>query len=188
MIKLAIHVRKIFETQSRLFTLPFSLLGFLRTSKLRAVSPTASPALAVTYFLLFLGVSFLLTGCASSNIHDVNSAFLTVRKTVVGTFPFGLRQESENGRELYSGYFDPKNWDEDATEKTERAYAKVVILNASRPYDVDAHVYREKRGKTPIYHNLGEDRKLTKQLLTRLLDGLADRHDDRNIIDDFRAF
>ena len=140
------------------------------------------------FFGLFFSMSVLLSGCQFAKIKGVNLPYQTVRKVVVNSLPLGLRQESMNGRELYSGYFSPKDWEDDATEKSERAYAKAIILNDSRPYDVDPRVYREHKVKGSTYTALGEDKKLTRQLVERIREGLADRRDDRNIIDDFRAF
>ena len=93
-----------------------------------------------------------------------------------------------NGRELTSGYFTPADWEEDATDKSERAYAKVLILGSGRPYRIDVHVFREKRSKAGAYAKTGEDHKLTNTLVERLKEALADRREDRNIIDDFRVY
>lgn len=115
-------------------------------------------------------------------------AFTTVKKVVMNILPQGVREESLNGREVTSGYFNPRNWEEDASEKSERAFAKVLILGSSRPYSIDVHVFKEKRRGSGNYRNAGEDRKLTKDLVDRIKEALADRREDRNIIDDFRAF
>jgi len=112
----------------------------------------------------------------------------TVKKTVSNVIPQGVKEESINGREFKSGYFNPRNWDEDATDLAERAYAKVLILNSGRPYRIDVHVYREKRSRDGQYKKASEDSKLTKDLVDRLKEALADRREDRNIIDEFRAF
>lgn len=102
--------------------------------------------------------------------------------------PMGsVKEQSLNGRELTSYYFNPKDFDEDATDRAERAYAKVTILGSGRPYTIEVRVFREKRIKGQ-YTLIGEDRKLSNELLERIREALADRRDDRNIIDDFRAF
>lgn len=166
-----------------LITTPFthwSLREFLRRPK---------PTVAIFFFILFLVASILLSGCASKfRIQNVMLPLTTVKKVVISQMPMGsVKHESLNGRELTSHYFNPKDFDEDATDRVERAYAKVVILGAGRPYSVDVIVYREKRTKGK-YTLIGEDRKLTKELSERIRDALADRREDRNIIDDFRAF
>ncbi len=109
-------------------------------------------------------------------------------KTILGNhMPGGIREQSSNGRTLLSGYFIPRNFDEDGTEASERAYAIVTILGASRPYNVDVQVNREKKSGGD-YRNEGRDKVLTKQLADKLRRALADRREDRNVIDDFRAF
>lgn len=147
-----------------------------------------SPAAAALLFLLFLGISVLITGCQTAKIQNVMLSLNTVKKTVMSVLPQGMKEESLNGRELTSGYFNPRNWDEDATDMSERAYAKVLILNSGRPYKLDVNVFRERRQKDGSHKQGSSDRKLTKDLVDRLKDALADRREDRNIIDDFRAF
>jgi hypothetical protein len=147
-----------------------------------------SPVAAAFLFFLFLGISVLITGCQTAKIQNVMLSLNTVKKTVMSVLPQGMKEESLNGRELTSGYFNSRNWDEDATDMAERAYAKVLILNSGRPYKLDVNVFREKRQKDGTYKSGAVDRKLTKDLVDRLKDALADRREDRNIIDDFRAF
>ena len=149
----------------------------------------ASPLAAFLLFLLFLAVSMAMTGCqAPAKINNVALSLQTVKKTIASIIPQGVKEESLNGREVTSGYFNLKNWEEDATDKTERAYAKVLILGEGRPYRIDVHVYKEKKSKSGTYNKTGEDKKVTKELVARLKDALADRREDRNIIDDFRPF
>lgn len=164
-------------------TAPFAHLS-LRES-LRRPSPVA----ALLLFAAFLIASMLLTGCMTPpKIQGVMLPFMAVKKTVINQMPMGsVKHESLNGRELTSYYFNPKDFDEDATDRAERAYAKVTILGAGRPYGIDVKVMREKRTRGK-YTLVGEDRKLTKELIDRIREALADRRDDRNIIDDFRAF
>src|SRR5262249_51144281 len=135
------------------------------------------------------GASILLAGCQSpAKINNVMLSLTTVKKTVISLLPQGLKGESENGRELTSGYFNAHNWEEDATDKSERVYAKVLILESGRPYRIDVHVIKEKKGKGGAYTKTGEDKKATQDLVEKLKDALADRREDRNIIDEFRAF
>jgi hypothetical protein len=127
-------------------------------------------------------------GCTTkAKINDVWLSYPTVRKVVMTNMPLGVRDESPNGREITSNYFSPKNWEVNAAEKSERAYAKAVILGSSRPYKIDIKIVREKKsGKG--YVSLGEDKKLTQELVEAIRDALADRREERNIIDEFRAF
>lgn len=150
--------------------------------------PTAFKALF--FFFLFLGLSFLLGGCANkAKIQNVMLPLITVKKTVISRFPFGtVREESLNGRELLSQYFNPANMEEEAGDRPERAFVKAIILGSGRPYSVDVKVFREKRVKGTAYAKPVLDKKLTDELTTKVREALADRRDDRNIIDDFRAF
>mgnify|MGYP007078500821 CR=1 FL=1 len=156
---------------------------------LRDVLRRPKPTVAIFFFFLFLAISILLSGCASNaKIQNVMLPLTTLKKVVVSQMPMGsVRHQSLNGRELTSHYFSPKDFDEDATDRAERAYAKIVILGAGRPYSIEVTVYREKRVKGK-YVLIGEDRRLTKELTERIQEAIADRREDRNVIDDFRAF
>lgn len=146
------------------------------------------------FHVVLLAVSLwtmLFTGCGSKPvIDDVMLPYTTVRTIVLAELPGGLRKQSSNGREVESGYFSWGSLDDtDGEELSERAYAKVVILGSSRPYRLDVRVFKEKRAKkSKTYAKAGEDRKLARELVTRLKESLANRRDDRNVIDDFRAF
>jgi hypothetical protein len=137
------------------------------------------------FFVLFLWISVLLGGCASGpRINNVMLPLTTVKKTVISRLPLGVvREESLNGRELLSTYFNPTNVDEEAADQSERAYAKVLILGSGRPYTVEVRVIREKRRKNNKFEKVGEDSRIGKDLLERIREALAERRDDRNVID-----
>ena len=101
--------------------------------------------------------------------------------------PQGIRRESANGREMTSAYFSVDGFKAEKPDMTERAYAVVTILGASRPYNIDVKVLREEKRKG-TWRADGRDSELTKELGERLKQALADRREDRNVIDDFRAF
>ncbi len=138
---------------------------------------------------LFLFFSAILTSCQTTKpaVTGVVLSYNTL-KTILGNYmPGGIREQSPNGRKLYSGYFVPRNFDEDGTEAADRAYGIVTILGSSRPYNVDIEVLRERKSGGN-YQPEGRDKALTKKLTERLRQALADRREDRNVIDDFRAF
>lgn len=149
-----------------------------------------SPLLAILLFSLFLAISSLLFGCVTkAPIENVMLPFTTVRQVVENTLPGGIREQSQNGRELTSYYFSPKNWDEDAETFPERAYAKITILGSSRPFKIDVKVFRERKNRGARTHsNVGVDKNLTAELVDILNRNLADRREDRSFIDGFRAF
>lgn len=138
---------------------------------------------------LFLVLVFCLSGCSTYQIDDVMMSFPAVKVLVSKNLPQGLRRESLNGRHMYSGYFTPGNYYEDATDLKERAYAEVVINGSSRPYRIDVFVYREQReSRVGRYTKAKKDKKLAEELGAKIRAALADRREERNIIDDFRAF
>jgi len=71
----------------------------------------------------------------------------------------------------------------------ERAYAEVLILGDRRPYRVDTRVIREKWHRSlKKYVTVGLDKELTHKFAGQIREALANRREDRNVIDDFRAF
>ena len=68
-----------------------------------------------------------------------------------------------------------------------RHYAVMTILGARRPYDIEIRAFVErKRGKE--YDSQGEDSDVARRLAKELKDKLNQSRDNRNLIDDFRAF
>lgn len=152
-------------------------------------SMTRAICRCASLILLSLFTAFL-SGCSTvSAIDDVMLPYTTVRTVVMANIPMGVRRESANGRSLTSNYFGTNSIDDDAGEGPNRAYAEIVILGSSRPYKITIRVIREQRTKkSRSFVVVGDDKKLTKDLATRLKEALADRREDRNLIDDFRAF
>jgi hypothetical protein len=135
--------------------------------------------------------ALLMSSCQTRRyaMENVQVPYVVVKQTIMKTMPGGVRSASTNGREMTSGYFSPTNFYEDATERAERAYAKVTILGSSRPFKLDIQTFREmKEVGSRRYINLGQDHDLTKLLARYFKDALADRREERNVIDDFRAF
>jgi hypothetical protein len=170
-------------------TLDLSLITQPSRHMSRRRRSTPSALKAFTLLVLFLLFSALLTSCQTAK-PAVSGVMLSYNslKTILGNhMPGGIREQSSNGRKLYTGFFSPRNFDEDASEASDRAYGIVTILGSSRPYNVDVEVVREKKSGGD-YRSEGRDKALTKKLTERLRQALADRREDRNVIDDFRAF
>lgn len=142
--------------------------------------------------LLMLTIAQTLVGCATQGmtIESTRASFQNIRKIVVAQLPGGAKRISPNGREFTSGYFVPDvtKTSIDATKDGERAYAFVKILGASRPYSINVQVFVEVRESSGRYVQDGLDQKLTQEIAQRIRDSLANRREDQNIIDDFRAF
>ena len=143
---------------------------------------------ALLVFALFIALSVILTGCQTGAvIRDVPLSYNAIKTVVTANLPQGLKKESPNGRELTSGYFAVDTFAPEKPDMNIRAYAVVTILGSSRPYNVDVKVIREAK-KKGFYRSEGRHDEMTLALGERLKQALADRREDRNIIDDFRAF
>jgi hypothetical protein len=151
----------------------------------------ARPEIGVGLYLILASLFLLvLASCAAKPaITDLMLPINSVRATVAAQMPFGVRKESTNGREFTSGYFTTTSLDEDGTERSAREFAQVTILGPGRPYSIDVKVTREQKIKnTNRYRTVGLDKKLADELAKRIKEALAQRREDRNVIDDFRAF
>jgi hypothetical protein len=126
------------------------------------------------------------------HIDGVDAPYALVRRVVMTSMPVGMRTASSNGREISSQYFLPKaKGYEDAISKDVRFSAKVIILGAQRPYQLEVYVFREHRKNVQgrvEYETVGQDLRLANRLKTEIQTRLAQRREDLNIIDDFRVF
>jgi hypothetical protein len=149
-------------------------------------------AAKVAICLVILASGSLLVGCASrqAQIQNVPLSYNAVKTVVKGSLPGGIMRESDNGRTMTSGYFDAETLKVENEKKPLKvhAYMVVSIYGTSRPYAVDVKAFKEVRAKDGVYEDLGEDPELTDRLAERLRNALADRREDRNVIDDFRVF
>jgi hypothetical protein len=140
---------------------------------------------------VFVVFPVILVGCASTNaqIQNVPLSFNAVKTVVVHSLPGGTLRESDNGRTMTSAFFDPETMKPEDEKKPlkVRAYMVVSIFGSSRPYSVEVKAFKEERTQDG-YDDLGEDLELTDRLAERLRTALADRREDRNVIDDFRVF
>lgn len=145
---------------------------------------------------IILALSFVCMagtpGCVSKvAIMDVMAPLPTISAIVINSLPGGAKKKSLNGREYTSGYFKPDDMDENAEDDRLRSYAIVTILGERRPYSIDVRVFREVRERhegVTTYRVLGQDRRIADKLIKTIREALANRPEDRNIIDDFRVF
>lgn len=137
-------------------------------------------------YLFFL---LLVSGCASSTyiIDSQNYSLGELKKILIG-LTGEPRKVSENQRTLYSRYFSRKNDPKFDPEKSaERLYAKIAILGDRRPYDVEVQVIIEAKDEKN-YVDEGPDEIETNKLGRDIKIRLNQSREDRNVIDDFRAF
>ena len=138
----------------------------------------------------------ILQGCGVAPIRNVNLSFNTVRGIVVRTLPGGLKSESANGRELRSAFYQALRAnkfvlldDLKAESVPQRNFMRVTILGDRRPYSLEVAVYSQKQRKgTRHFSSPSLDDDLTADMVQRIQDSLANRREDGNVIDEFRAF
>ena len=138
---------------------------------------------------LLLGFIFVgAVGCqTTSAIQNVSLSYNAIKTVVVSTLPAAVRRESSNGRTMTSGFFDPVTLKPEKPNSKVHGYAVITVLGSSRPYNIEVKGFTEEKDKDG-YEPLGENRELSNRLAERLRAALADRREDRNVIDDFRAF
>jgi hypothetical protein len=125
-------------------------------------------------------------------IKDVNMSLGEVKNFIRHVIPLGFRAISDNGREFYSQYFlMDKNSYVPVKDANMRYTARILILNSSRPFDIEIEVRHEVRRDFNGHISFGDngyDLRIARQLRDQLKDALAKRRDDLNLIDDFRVF
>ena len=115
-----------------------------------------------------------------------------VKTFIHHVLPLGIRSMSDNGREYLSQHFlmDKKEYIP-AKDSSIRYYARILVLNSSRPFEIEIEVRREMRrdfnGRI-AYEDDGFDLKIARLVKDQLKEALAKRRDDLNLIDDFRVF
>lgn len=115
-----------------------------------------------------------------------------VKNFIKHVIPLGIRTISPNGREFFSQHFLlERNEYIAAKDASIRYTARMLILNSSRPFDVEVEVRREIRRDAHgniTYRDEGYDLRIARLLRDQLREALAKRRDDLNLIDDFRVF
>jgi hypothetical protein len=141
--------------------------------------------------VVFQILAFML-GCASyesATVSESEQSLADIKKSIVSLMG-DPRIVSENQREFTSQYFakkpDPKV-DFDPQKVNIRHYAVMTILGARRPYDIEIKAFVERR-QGRVYIIDGQDSEVAKKLAKELKDRLNQSRENRNLIDDFRAF
>ena len=129
-----------------------------------------------------------LVGCATgdANLREVNYSLGEI-KQVIASVAGAPRSYSENGRTYLSQYFGLKSDKKfDPQKSKKRLYAKVTVLG-DRPYDVAVDVVIEQKNGGQ-YDEVGTDEAKAAQFAKEIEDRLHKGIENRNVIDDFRAF
>lgn len=137
---------------------------------------------------MFIAMLFVFGACTTGEIVDGSERSLPDIRTAIFATMGEPRSKSSNEREYLSVYFSRKKQPNFDPEKSkERAYAKMTILGDRRPYEVEVGVFLEER-VDGAYEEVGLDEDLSIQIATEFKKALQKSRDQRNIIDDFRAF
>lgn len=139
-------------------------------------------------YLYLLGFLFIL-GCETPGI-VVRETPLNISETrkVVVSIIGNPRRLSENGREIFSEYYDRKGFKSDNVERAkERMYTRIIILGDRRPYDIKVEVLVERKIQDDKYELVDKDDKKAEIIAAKLKEALYESHNRRNVIDDFRA-
>lgn len=142
------------------------------------------------FFTLIL--AFFINGCITSSdslIEESTVSLTETRKTIVKLYG-EPRSISQNGRELITQYLDKKGRVVAYSKKNkERRYAHITILGERRPYDISIVVPIETEVQPGVFERSSEnDEKLAEQIAKDLKNELLKSQENRNIIDDFKAF
>jgi hypothetical protein len=140
--------------------------------------------------LFFLITTLIVSGCQTGGIvlRETPLNISGTRKSVVSVIG-EPRSMSENGRELFSKYYDKKG--KDITKMNmvrERYYTHVTILGDRRPYDIQVEVVLEGRVSDEHFELIQKDDDKATTIAEKIKKVLNQSRDNRNIIDDFRSF
>ncbi len=131
--------------------------------------------------ILFVAVAFLFACQSPKGVSGKRTSLVTIKKAVTASLPLGLKRRSSNDREFFSNYFRRPG------SRGDRAYVLVKILGERRPYNITVEVYIErKEGGQWIF--VEKDQDLSKGIAKKIQKRLSTSRNERNVIDDFRAF
>ena len=140
--------------------------------------------------LVLISLLFLQTSCVTKSdarLSEQNQSLSEIKQAIIAVIG-EPRHVSENQRTVVSQYFGRKK-DRRFDPQTSkiRMYSRVTILGDRRPYDITVDVVvEEKQGRNyqPVVTDPAEAKAIIADIKKRLHQSL----EERNVIDDFRAF
>lgn len=140
------------------------------------------------YFILWTLVFSGLWSCShlpkGEVISNLDRPLLELQKAAAAALPMGRKSSSENAREFYSNAYKIKGSAYEVAKPNEPHYiAEVFVLGDRRPYEMEINVFRVMNTQ-----RVAKDNKLEKRLKNEILQDLAKRRENRNVIDTFRPF
>lgn len=154
------------------------------------------PTIRISQLVKGARIAFLLTwivlglGCTTYKGVMIKETPLGISETrrVITSVTGIPRNISENGRELYSQYFDRKGRVDEFLNARERLYSRVTILGERRPYNIEVLVIIQNKQANGKFLDVGHDLKRSEELAEKIRAALNESRDKRNVIDDFRPF
>ncbi|WP_413585891.1 hypothetical protein [Bdellovibrio sp. HCB274] len=140
--------------------------------------------------LITLLLPMILMGCQTTGVllRDTPLNISETRKVIVSVVG-EVRNVSENGRELFSKYYDRRgNPIQNMDMAKERYYSHLIVLGDRRPYNISVDVLVEARDQDGGWDLVDHDDQKAAVLADKLKKALNQSRDSRNIIDDFRSF
>lgn len=131
-----------------------------------------------------------LVGCQTDGVmlHETPLAISETRRCIV-TVIGEPRITSENGRELFSKFYDRKGvMDDKSKTNRERLFTHITILGDRRPYDIQIEVVVEIRDKEGAYQVVEKDDARAEKIAKDIQKALVQSRDNRNVIDDFKPY
>ncbi|MGE5086378.1 MAG: hypothetical protein ACM3MG_08780 [Bacillota bacterium] len=143
-----------------------------------------------SFLLFFFSLSILLSGCQTTGVvlRETPLGISETRRVVVSVIG-ETRGISENGRELYSKYYDKKGKNIEKMDMAkERYFTQVIVLGDRRPYDVQVEVLIEARDQDGHWELVDRNDDKAAVVADKIRKALNQSRDSRNVIDDFRSF
>lgn len=113
----------------------------------------------------------------------------TLNKAVHSALNGAILKQSSNLRTYHSLYHVPgKDINAGPQNRPERAQVIMTILGDRRPYQIQVRYRIEKRKGNGSYSYERSDQRLAEYYLSRVNEYLASRPEQRDMIDDFRAY
>lgn len=129
-----------------------------------------------------------MSGCVTQGhyIRDMNRSMSDIQTAVRNLY--GIQSKSDDEKILYTPPLkkDPNDTTPE-NKMRERVIGRIVIVGDRRPYDVLVQVYLERKQRN-TWVEVGLDEFLSEEFSKELNKELIESRENRNVIDDFRAF
>lgn len=139
--------------------------------------------------LILAGLLLMMAGCATSDakLFEISSSLGDIKQVILSVIG-EARLQSQNQRTYFSQYFGLKGDKKfDSQKSKRRLYARITILGDRRPYDLAVDVIIEQKNGLQ-YEEVGTDQAKAEQFAREIEERLHKGTENRNVIDDFRAF